>query len=72
VNSDSGQPFAAMGVLPADQAAIPEDPDRRITGAFYGRMAVRVDFLCQIGDLIPGQSGEALSRISSASSRTTS
>jgi pyruvate,water dikinase len=55
-------PFAAMGVLPADQAAIPEDPASRITGAFYGRMAVRVDFLCQMGDLIPGQSGEALSR----------
>ena len=55
-------PFAAMGVLPADQAVIPEDPSRRITGAFYGRMAVRVDFLCEMGDLIPGQSGEALSR----------
>jgi pyruvate, water dikinase len=55
-------PFAAMGVLPADQAAIPENPDQRITGAFYGRMAVRVDFLCKMGDLIPGQSGEALSR----------
>jgi pyruvate,water dikinase len=55
-------PFAAMGVLPGDQAGIPEDPRRRITGAFYGRMAVRVDFLCEMGDLIPGQSGEALSR----------
>jgi pyruvate, water dikinase len=55
-------PFAAMGVLPADQAGIPEDPRRHITGAFYGRMAVRVDFLCEMGDLIPGQSGEALSR----------
>jgi pyruvate,water dikinase len=55
-------PFAAMGVLPANQAAIPERHDQRITGAFYGRMAVRVDFLCAMGDLIPGQSGEALSR----------
>lgn len=55
-------PFAAMGVLAADQATIPENPDHRITGAFYGRMAVRVDFLCAMGDLIPGQSGEALSR----------
>lgn len=55
-------PFAAMGVLPANQAAIPERCDQRITGAFYGRMAVRVDFLCAMGDLIPGQSGEALSR----------
>jgi pyruvate, water dikinase len=55
-------PFAAMGVLPADRVAIPENPDERITGAFYGRMAVRVDFLCEMGDLIPGQTGEALSR----------
>jgi pyruvate, water dikinase len=55
-------PFAAMGVLPANEVVIPEDPDQRITGAFYGRMAVRVDFLCEMGDLIPGQSGEALSR----------
>lgn len=55
-------PFAAMGVLPADRVAIPDDPDQRITGAFYGRMAVRVDFLCDMGDLIPGQTGEALSR----------
>lgn len=55
-------PFAAMGVLPGNRVAIPEHPDLRITGAFYGRMAVRVDFLCEMGDLIPGQSGEALSR----------
>lgn len=55
-------PFAAMGVLPARQVAIPGDADQRITGAFYGRMAVRVDFLCEMGDLIPGQTGEALSR----------
>lgn len=55
-------PFVAMGVLPAKQAAIPERDEHRITCAFYGRMAVRVDFLCAMGDLIPGQSGEALSR----------
>ncbi|HWJ82453.1 MAG TPA: PEP-utilizing enzyme [Nocardioides sp.] len=55
-------PFHAMGVLPGRELAIPDDPDERITNAFYGRMAVRVDFLCRIGDLVPGQSGEALSR----------
>ena len=52
-------PFAAMGVLPAHEVAIPENPAERITGAFYGRMAVRVDFLCEMGDLIPGQTGVA-------------
>jgi pyruvate,water dikinase len=55
-------PFHAMGVLEKRRLAIPDDPRDRITNAFYGRMAVRVDFLCEIGDLVPGQSGEALSR----------
>jgi pyruvate,water dikinase len=56
------EPFVAMGALPASRGAIPADPSERITNAFFGRMAVRVDFLCEMGDLIPGQSGEALSR----------
>ncbi|PQM45425.1 Prodigiosin synthesizing transferase PigC [Mycobacterium talmoniae] len=55
-------PFYAMGVLARRRRHIPADPAERITNVFYGRMAVRVDFLCDIGDLIPGQSGEALSR----------
>ncbi|SKX68889.1 PEP-utilizing protein [Mycobacteroides abscessus subsp. bolletii] len=56
------EPFVAMGALPAKRGNIPADPAERITNAFFGRMAVRVDFLCEMGDLIPGQSGEALSR----------
>ena len=55
-------PFHAMGALETSRSSVPEDPAQRITNAFYGRMAVRVDFLCEIGDLIPGQSGEALAR----------
>jgi pyruvate, water dikinase len=55
-------PFHAMGALSGNQNAIPENPADRITNAFYGRMAVRVDFLCEMGDLVPGQSGEALAR----------
>lgn len=55
-------PFYAMGVLESRRRHIPVDPAERITHVFFGRMAVRVDFLCEIGDLIPGQSGEALSR----------
>jgi pyruvate, water dikinase len=56
------EPFVAMGALPRDHAGVPDDPSARITNAFYGRMAVRVDFLCDIGDLIPGHNGEALAR----------
>lgn len=55
-------PFHAMGALESKRRLIPADPLDRITNVFYGRMAVRVDFLCEIGDLIPGQSGEALAR----------
>lgn len=56
------EPFVAMGALPAHRRGIPQDPAERITGAFFGRMAVRVDFLCEMGDLIPGHSGDALAR----------
>ncbi len=55
-------PFCAMGALPRARNAIPNDPAERITNTFYGRMAVRVDFLCEMGDLVPGHSGEALAR----------
>ncbi|NKQ54189.1 phosphoenolpyruvate-utilizing protein [Amycolatopsis sp. K13G38] len=55
-------PFHAMGALSTARKAVPADPMERITNVFFGRMAVRVDFLCEIGDLIPGQSGEALAR----------
>lgn len=55
-------PFHAMGALETSRSSVPENPAQRITNAFYGRMAVRVDFLCEIGDLIPGQSGAALAR----------
>jgi pyruvate,water dikinase len=55
-------PFHAMGALASSLNGIPDDPAERITNAFYGRMAVRVDFLCEMGDLVPGHSGEALAR----------
>jgi pyruvate, water dikinase len=55
-------PFHAMGALATALKGIPSDPADRITNAFFGRMAVRVDFLCEMGDLVPGQSGEALAR----------
>jgi pyruvate,water dikinase len=56
------EPFFAMGALPSSRVGVPAQESDRITNAFFGRMAVRVDFLCEMGDLIPGQSGEALSR----------
>src|SRR5215210_2627616 len=50
--------FHAMGALPRSALAIPARTEDRILNLFYGRLALRVDFLCEMGDLIPGSSGE--------------
>ena len=53
-------PFYAMGAIPRAKLGIPERPEDRILNVFYGRVALRVDFMCELGDLVPGTSGEAL------------
>jgi pyruvate,water dikinase len=55
-------PFLAMGALPASQAAVPDDPEERVINIFFGRVAGRVDFFCEMGDLIPGVTGEGIAR----------
>ncbi|MGH9042342.1 MAG: PEP-utilizing enzyme, partial [Acidimicrobiia bacterium] len=55
-------PFLAMGALPAAQAAVPDDPEERVINVFFGRVAGRVDFFCEMGDLIPGVTGEGIAR----------
>src|SRR5439155_2846676 len=55
-------PFHAMGALPKAMVALPTRPDDRVLNVFFGRVALRVDFMCEIGDLVPGTSGEALGR----------
>ncbi len=55
-------PFLAMGALPASQAVIPDDPEDRVINIFFGRVAGRVDFFCEMGDLIPGVTGEGIAR----------
>ena len=55
-------PFYAMGVIPKSLTAPPPRPEDRILNVFYGRVALRVDFMCEMGDLVPGTSGEALGR----------
>jgi pyruvate,water dikinase len=56
------RPFHAMGALPKSMVVIPQRPEDRILNVFYGRVALRVDFMCELGDLVPGTSGEALGR----------
>jgi pyruvate,water dikinase len=54
--------FFAIGALDKQRRKISSDPQTCVTAPFYGRMAVRVDFLCQIGDLVPGQNGGSVAR----------
>ena len=53
-------PFYAMGAIPKSLLALPTRPEDRILNVFYGRVALRVDFMCEMGDRVPGTSGEAL------------
>jgi pyruvate,water dikinase len=53
-------PFYAMGAIPKSLLALPSRSEDWILNVFYGRVALRVDFMCEMGDLVPGTSGEAL------------
>jgi pyruvate, water dikinase len=58
----SRAPFYAMGAMPARDMAYPYRSEDRVVNLFYGRIAIRVDFFCQMGDLVPGATGEAVAR----------
>lgn len=52
--------FYALGAATRAESTVPADRDQRFTRAFYGRGAVRVDFLATMGNRIPGTSGAAI------------
>jgi pyruvate,water dikinase len=52
--------FHALGAARAEEVDLPADPGNRFIQAFYGRGAVNVRFMCQMGDRIPGTSGAAI------------
>jgi phosphohistidine swiveling domain-containing protein len=52
--------FYALGAATRAESMVPADRDQRFTRAFYGRGAVRVEFLATMGDRIPGTSGAAI------------
>ena len=54
------QAFHALGAASGEEARVPEDRDQRFAHAFYGRAAAQLDFLCAMGDRIPGTSGAAI------------
>ena len=54
------QAFHALGAATRQERLVPADRDERFARAFYGRGAVQLDFLCSMGDRIPGTSGAAI------------
>jgi len=52
--------FRILGVLSAEDTAIPADRKQWAYGVFYGRPAFRVDFFCDMGDRLPGTNGRAV------------
>jgi pyruvate,water dikinase len=53
--------FVAMGALePARAGTMPADASERFISIFYGRVAGRIDFLCEMGDRLPGSNAEII------------
>ena len=62
VDAGMRAPFFAMGSLAKSGLGFPPRAEDRVGNLFYGRIALRVDYFCEMGDLVPGQSGEAVAR----------
>ena len=54
--------FNSIGVLSRHEARLPVDDHDRVYEVFFGRPASRVNFLCLVGDRIPGTSGESVAQ----------
>jgi pyruvate,water dikinase len=55
-------PFWAMGAMTRADLHFPARSEERVVNLFFGRIAIRVDFFCEMGDLVPGATGEAVAR----------
>ena len=53
-------PFYLLGAISKAMQGVPERPADHVLNVFFGRVALRVNFMCELGDLVPGTSGEAL------------
>lgn len=52
--------FAALGAIPRQETAVPDDPRDRCAQVFFGRAAASIDFIAYAADRLPGTSGAAL------------
>lgn len=61
-NGSARAPWYALGATPRSGLIPPEDPAQLVTNIFFGRVASRMNYYCEMGDLIPGSTGDALAR----------
>jgi phosphohistidine swiveling domain-containing protein len=52
--------FGAMGVFATREVPVPDSPDERMSGIFFGRAAGNVGVFHLIGDRMPGSSGNVI------------
>src|SRR5947208_2357395 len=52
--------FRRLGALRRGELAVPESPDDRFSAVFYGRAAGNVRLFREMGDRLPGTSGDAV------------
>lgn len=52
--------FRAIGALKSNESGMPDRPEDRAYGCFYGRAAIRVDWLARVADRIPGADGRSV------------
>lgn len=50
----------AIGALTPAEGGIPGPAQERVYNVFFGRIATRMDFFCEVGDRMPGTSGPAV------------
>ena len=55
-------PFYAMGAIDEEDLRFPERSEDRVVNLLFGHIAIRVDYFCEMGDLVPGANGEAVAR----------
>lgn len=52
--------FRQMGALESALAGVPDNPQDRAINIFYGRVAMSVNMVYEMGDRLPGTSGDAV------------
>jgi pyruvate, water dikinase len=55
-------PWHALGALARRELAPSADPAQREVNVFYGRIATRMNFFCEVGDRLPGSNGVDLAQ----------